>query len=69
MPFCVEAYDKSGWKIIKNTIRNTKEEVEKEKLSLLAWVGTEGDRFIPVKERFRIKKLRTKEAKALGADL
>lgn len=65
MPFCVEVFNNPGWKIIRNTIRPSKEGAEKEKLNLETWLGTEGDRLIPVKERFRVKKLKEKEAKAL----
>ena len=68
MPFCVEYFEKNKWKVMKNTINVAKEDAEKAKLSLIACGVDVEDKHIPVKERYRIKRLRTKEAKAILGD-
>ncbi len=69
MAFCVEYLEKHRWKVMKNTIRPSKEEAEKEKLSILSCcIEDEELKHIPAKDRYRIKRLRSKEVKALLGD-
>lgn len=64
MPFCVEYFEKSSWKILKSTISDSKEKAEFEKERIEALVG-KGDKSLPVKNGYRIRRLRNKEAKAI----
>ena len=67
MPFCIEYFEKNNWKIIKSTIRNSKEEAEEEKKKIESWVVDDDPRSLTVKERYRVRRLRNKEAQALMA--
>lgn len=65
MAFCVEAFRKNKWKIIKETIVSSKDEAERIKDSLLESCVKEEDRFLLVKEKYRIRRLRQKEVDLL----
>jgi transcriptional regulatory protein LevR len=65
MAFCVETFRKNKWKVIRETIVTGKEEAEKMKESLQATCSTDEDRHLPVKEKYRVRRLRQKEADAL----
>jgi hypothetical protein len=63
MPFCVEYFDKNSWKVLKNTISPSKEAAEFEKERYEALVGF--DKMLTVKEGYRVRRLRNKEAKEI----
>lgn len=67
MPFCVEYFEHNRWKIMKNTIRASKDEAEVEKERVLACM-LNTDNTCTVKDQLRIKRIREKEAKSLLGD-
>jgi hypothetical protein len=66
MPFCVEYFTKNSWKVLKNTISPSKEEAEFEKERYEALV--EADKMLTVKDGYRVRRLRAKEAKEILGD-
>ena len=62
MPFCVETYKKNKWKVIRETVTPKKETADKLCESMLESCSTEEDRFLVVTRKYRVRRLRQKEA-------
>lgn len=63
MPYIVEYWHKTGYKQLPYTVRNSKAELVKEVEDMNKNLDKEITRFLPVKEKYRIKKIRNCDVK------
>jgi hypothetical protein len=63
MPYIIEYYHKTSYKELPYTVKNSKAELLKEVEEMNRTVDKEVTRFLPVKEKYRVKKIKNGDRK------
>jgi hypothetical protein len=58
--YIIEVFDRKKWRELKTTLSSTKSNLEEEVKELNKLVTKEQLKFLPVKEKYRVKKIKNK---------
>lgn len=63
MPYIIEYYHKTGYKELPYTVNSSKSVLQKEVDEMNKSLDKETTRFLPVKDKYRVKKIRNSDVK------
>ena len=67
--YIIEVFERKKWRLLKNSINTTKNDLEKEVEELNSLVPKEYLKFLPVKEKYRVRKIKNSQGKQIQEEL
>ena len=67
--YIIEVFERKKWRVLKTSLSATKSDLEAEVEELNSLISKEQLKFLPVKEKYRVRKIKSSQGKQIQEEL